>query len=433
MEFESQGAPEVQAGSSDGGGGQQSTHPRVAVVAAGAGARGAYEAGALSVLVPWLCKHGRRPSIFVGTSAGAINATLFAAVAHMDPKKGAQQVLEAWRSLRLHKVFRSPGVSVPLKTAPSYIGQVLGRPRAHVVSLLDTTPLQRTGRELFNPHAQALHNNIHGRQPVVDALAVVTTDDRDRTVVFADLREGMDLPASDRTRAIDYQPMTVSSEHVLASAAIPALFHPIEINGRWYVDGGVRLNVPLKPALDLGATALAIVATHPATYPNPAAPPHAAPSRPPDVVDGIVALLGVALADRMVEDIHTLGKVNKLVGRHRSERDYREIPYVFVGPASRHELGAHAAEMYGQRFGGVHALRELDFAAIHRLIGPREHGAGDLLSYPFFDRGFIDDAIKLGINDAEQVIGSSEPWAVAHGHPAREQPGASVPSGRAGH
>ena len=59
------------------------------------------------MLVPWLCKHGRRPSIFVGTSAGAINATLFAAVTHMDPEKGAKQVLEAWRSLRLHKVFRA--------------------------------------------------------------------------------------------------------------------------------------------------------------------------------------------------------------------------------------------------------------------------------------------------------------------------------------
>lgn len=422
MEPESQIAPEVQVGSSDRGGQEP---PRIAVVAAGAGARGAYEAGALSVLVPWLCKHARRPSVFVGTSAGAINATLFAAVAHMDPEEGAQEVLKAWRSLTLHEVFRSPMVTVPLMTAPEYVGQMLGRPRSHVVSLLDTTPLLRTGRELFQPHSEALRNNIHGPEPLVDALAIVATNDRDRTTVFTDLRSDTGLPASDPTRAIDYEKATVSVEHVLASAAIPALFHPIPVNGRWYTDGGVRLNVPLKPAVDLGATHLAIVATHPDTY-DDAASPEPDGARAPDVVDGIVAMLGVVLADRMVEDIQTLGKVNKRLGRESVDGDHREIPYVFVGPHSRHELGTLASNVYRERFHGLHALRELDFAAMRRLIGPREEGQGDLLSYVFFDEGFMDDAINLGISHAKEVTAGPEPWTISHGHTARQQLRASV-------
>ena len=36
--------------------------------------------------------------LFVGTSAGAINAALFAAVADRDPREGSKVVLDAWRS-----------------------------------------------------------------------------------------------------------------------------------------------------------------------------------------------------------------------------------------------------------------------------------------------------------------------------------------------
>ena len=45
---------------------------RVGLVLAGGGARGAYEVGALSVLLPVLEAAGQRPSVLVGTSVGAI-------------------------------------------------------------------------------------------------------------------------------------------------------------------------------------------------------------------------------------------------------------------------------------------------------------------------------------------------------------------------
>ena len=43
--------------------------PRVALVLAGGGARGAYEIGALSILLPHLERRGERPDVIVGTSA----------------------------------------------------------------------------------------------------------------------------------------------------------------------------------------------------------------------------------------------------------------------------------------------------------------------------------------------------------------------------
>jgi NTE family protein len=48
-------------------------------VLAGGGARGAYEAGVLSILLPALERRGERPTVIVGTSAGAMNAVSLAA------------------------------------------------------------------------------------------------------------------------------------------------------------------------------------------------------------------------------------------------------------------------------------------------------------------------------------------------------------------
>ena len=56
----------------------------------------------------------------------------------------------------------------------------------------------------------------------------------------------------------------MSGEHVRASAAIPVLFPTVEITAPrsargHYIDGGTRLNSPIKPALHLGADRVIVV------------------------------------------------------------------------------------------------------------------------------------------------------------------------------
>ena len=85
---------------------------RVAVVLGGGGARGAYEAGALSVLLPELERRGQRPALFVGTSAGALNTALLAATAHLPAAEVAELATAIWSELRYGQVLEplvSPG------------------------------------------------------------------------------------------------------------------------------------------------------------------------------------------------------------------------------------------------------------------------------------------------------------------------------------
>src|SRR5947209_3147058 len=76
------------------------SRPRIGVVLPGGGARGAYEAGALSVLLPALEERGERVSIYCGTSVGAINAVLFASLAGLAAADQVEAASERWRGLR---------------------------------------------------------------------------------------------------------------------------------------------------------------------------------------------------------------------------------------------------------------------------------------------------------------------------------------------
>lgn len=395
----------------------------VAIVVAGAGARGGYEAGVLSVLLERFEAAGVVPRVFVGTSAGAINATLFAAAAHLPAAERSELVLDVWRNIEAADVFRAPLLTGP-GTLGRWLGQLIGLPGIRLTSLLDTAPLRRTAEKATD--WSRLRDNIDS---ALTSLAVVTTSGSDnRTVVFVD-RSGSDpLPPSDDDRPIDYAPARVGPEHVLASAAIPAVFPPVRVPadpatpGRWYIDGGVRLNTPLKPALALGADAVVIVATHP-TVDRAPDKGHADPGEPPDVDDTLVRVMDAALVDRMIEDVRTLGKVNALVaatGGTRTSDDAGNVrsvvPYLAIGPADRGTLGLLAAEIFGRRRGAVGATlrfaRDPNMRLLGRLLTGDGSRRGDLLSYLFFDPEFMAASIELGRSDAEAAFASVAPGEI---------------------
>lgn len=373
---------------------------------AGGGARGAYEVGALAALAPVLAARQQAPDIIVGTSIGALNGAFFAARADQPLEATAAAGLEMWRELVWGDAFQ------PL-LSPSELGRLLGAtamlaglPGVDLSGLLDPSALRDTlGRFVA---FEGIARNVKGGA-LTAAAVVATAYATTRSVAFHD---GGPALAPDMVRAIDYVATPLRPEHVLASAAIPGAFPAVEIRrprsaAGWYGDGGVRLNAPLKPALALGADRVVVIGL------NSSVTPVQAPKRP-DAIDGIAQLLQVVLADQLAEDVATLATVNETLvpagsssGRGGAGRGHRRtIPYIFIAPSDRLEIGRLARDVYARRYAGIRGLvRDANLALLGRILNA-ERGPihGELLSYLFLAREFIDELIALGQRDAERWL-----------------------------
>ena len=176
----------------------------VAFVLSGGGNLGAAQVGGLLALL----EAGIRPDLVVGCSVGALNGTYLAA----DPTLDQVEALgEVWRALTSGSVFAT--------TRRRQLVNVV-RGRDHV--------LENVG----------LRDLIRRLSPVADLgecevpMHVVTTD----------LDAG--VPAWFSSGA---------AEHILAaSASLPGLFSPVELDGHLHVDGGVLEPLPVSRALDQG-------------------------------------------------------------------------------------------------------------------------------------------------------------------------------------
>lgn len=396
---------------------------RVGLVLAGGGSRGAYEAGVLSVLLPELERRGQRPTVIIGTSAGALNAVILTAMAGHSAEQAARTLVEAWSTVQRHDVFQPVvGLQAPM-TALRYLGDVLGVPGVRLPGLLDPAPLRGTIDRLID--WSAVHDNV--RDGAVDCVAVAATDAANpRSVVFVEGGAGeRELPP---TRTIEYVPTELSGEHVHASAAMPVLFPAVHVEqpaaGRgWYYDGGTRLNTPIKPALDLGVDRLVVVATHSVAPRRSDQRRHDAR---PDFADGAVQLLHATMVDPLTEDVRRLGKTNLLLrsgptpealAEHRRtarQPPYREVPYMFIAPHTRDAVGDIASDVFARHFSGHRGLRAPDMAILSRLLGGQSEQHGEIISYVLFEPAFHTELMALGRRDArrwfDRVTGPDAPW-----------------------
>lgn len=396
---------------------------RIALVLTGGGARGAYEAGAVSVLVPELDRLGQRPSLFVGTSVGAMNAAYLAAAHHLSAEDAAASMLQRWRGVSPEHVMRPLHYQLPLN-ATRYLGEVLSLPGVRLSSLLDPAPLEQRLQQWIDL-SQLHHNVAHAG---VDALAVVATAvRRGRTVVFVESAAQRSLH---RSHALDYTPATIDHVHLRASAALPVLFPPVRIEAPteargWYVDGGTRLNAPIKPALDLGADRIVVIGTDAITAPSDEPARHE--GRPPDLADGALHVLEGALVDPLAEDIVMLGNINLFYTdpaiahatqqyRHvRGKPPYRRVPYIFVAPDQRGTMGEHALKSFHASNHKL-SMRALRHRVIRHLLGGDSPAHGELLSYLHFEPEYLEELISMGQRDARHYLAhtasTNDPWQI---------------------
>jgi len=177
----------------------------VAFVLSGGGNLGAAQVGGLLALV----EAGIRPDLVVGCSVGALNGTYLAA----DPSLAQVEALaEVWRALTSGSVFATPR----------------RRQLANVVR----------GRDHLLEN-EGLCNLIRRLSPVRDLASCRVPVH----VVTTDLEAG----------AAAWFTSGAAEEVLTASAALPGLFAPVELDGHLHVDGGVLEPLPVGRALDLGA------------------------------------------------------------------------------------------------------------------------------------------------------------------------------------
>lgn len=185
----------------------------LAFVLGGGGARGAFQVGALRALH----EVGLRPDLLVGSSIGAVNA---AAIALWGFDETGLFGLE----LAYHKVAGAGiiDVSLPRFAVQAITGRLNHQSRERAADFLIATGItpDLTFGQLTGPRLG---------------------------IVGADLAEG---------RAVLYglNPDESILEAVLASMAIPPWFAPVEQDGHLIMDGGVLSNLPIEPALNMGAT-----------------------------------------------------------------------------------------------------------------------------------------------------------------------------------
>ena len=383
----------------------------VGLVLAGGGARGAYEAGVLVELLPWLEERGERPTVLVGTSVGALTAAFLASIAHLPAREAADQLLARWGAVTQERVIRPILRYQSPRTLLRYLAEFAGIPVVRLESLLDSSPLRRTVSEWLD--WESVRANLQAGS--VEALAVVATSaGTERAVVFVQAREQRPVP--DAT-LVDYVPGQLSDEHVLASAAIPVFFSSVRVGTErgadWFFDGGTRLNTPIKPALDLGVDRVVVVTTH-APFPGPEQEPADDAGRAsPDFADGMLELVQATLVDPLIQDLRTLGKINLLAERLGGERarPYRIVPYLFAGPRDAGRMGRIVADVHARHFAGpVASVRTPDVTLLTRLVGGASPAHSELLSYLFFQPQFISEAIAAGRQDARELLATDDPW-----------------------
>ena len=381
---------------------------KVGLVLAGGGARGAYEIGVLSVLLPALEARGERPTVIVGTSVGAINAAYLASKADVGAHQTMGGARELWESIALHQVIRPMIGPQALVSGLRYLGESFNVPGVNLYSLLDSTPLSDKLNSAIEWHG--IRRNVSSGK--LDAVGIVATSAAaSRSVVFMD---GAPVPEFDRSRGIEYVHTRLGVDHVRASAAIPVVFPAVEVsepdtaNG-WYFDGGTRLNTPIKPAIKMGIDRVVVVGLSSVAD----GPPHERDRRP-DFADGALQLLHAVLVDPLVHDIQSLGTRNELLAAvpDQSQGSYRQIPYVFVAPEPANDFGAIASEIYRDHYRLPRRdLGALDLTVLGRLVDGGDPMHGELLSYLFFAREFVDALISLGREDAHRYLDQADdPW-----------------------
>ena len=208
---------------------------QIVLVLQGGGALGAYQVGVYQAMH----EAGIEPTWVIGTSIGAINASL---IAGNPPERRMEKLNAFWNQME---------ESVAPTEVLDWFG--LGNLAANMTTVTRGIP------NFFKPNLHALRGSAatlgvesasyYSTSPLRDTLNSLVDFD-----YLCQCRTRMTVGAvnvcSGRMRYFDTRNEALTADHVMASGALPPAFGAIRIDGEPYWDGGIYSNTPIEAVLD---------------------------------------------------------------------------------------------------------------------------------------------------------------------------------------
>lgn len=401
-------------------------HPLTALILSGGGARGAYEAGVMHYIHSVLAKDrdiAHHFDIYCGSSVGSINTCYLAGASHLDPITRGNTLYQTWKELKQEQIylrdvrsltsfiFRTmSGVTLNFLRSPQ---KDRSNAKTHFQGFFDTRPLPFFLKHHIN--FRDLNKNVD--DGLVTAVALTATNLRtDQMELFLKKKEGHPYNG----------PYTIHEtklgfKHAMASAAIPIFFPAIRINGLYYVDGGMRLNTPLSPAIQLGAQKILIIGLHNVEERRSAKEIENA-DMPPTLGELIGKMLNSIFLDRADYDLEQLDRINAILQwgkarygegfldeinkvaskvknrRNIEKRSLKEIKALCISPSR------DVRKLFFECINEPHSYKQ-NFGAFERLflkiLDVDLIQGQDFLSYLMFLPNYLSRLLDLGFEDAK--------------------------------
>ena len=358
---------------------------------AGGGARGAYSAGVMRYIFGELSPKMNRslwPKLVSGTSVGALNG-YFAACHDIHE---ISRMTSIWQNLSINQIFSF------------YQGGTIGTIRYLVGAsnrgyILSHEPLRQfkereasrrsMRKSIASGKCKAYFVSATHLQTGVGTLFVETADPNFR------------IPPPPFGTVI-YEKIYPS--HLIASSAIPLLFPPENINGQFFIDGGVRQNAPLHPVLYGGSDRILVIGTR-----FSKSSPKENDSQP--TLSHIAGkTLNALTLDPIERDARSTDLINSIIdwGTKKygapfaddlyRDKGLRKTKVIQIQPSA--DLGSLVMDCYKPELVDTH--KNIKWLLNKLYFQGQNTGDSDLLSQILFDKCYTRVAEALGYSDAKK-------------------------------